>query len=125
MHRSQALIYRAEQRALQRRLAAARLVDPGHEMTERDAEKLSNVNTFLAKATASVLDLEVAREKTRLATDTDTLIEQLRYEFTLAARSFTDDEITILARNLKPEAFSVIDRVRAERFGAGEWKEAA
>ena len=90
-------------------------------MSATDAEKLSNINTFLKSATQAVLDLNAARDKLRASTSTDVLLDQLRHEFAIAAKTFTDDELVILARGLKPEAFAVIDRERAKRFGDGEW----
>lgn len=52
---------------------------------------------------------------------TEVLVARLRHEFTLAAGTFDETDMEILARNLSPEAWVVLDRVRAERFGAGQW----
>ena len=46
--------------------------------------------------------------------DPDALEQQLRTEFARAAASFTRDDLELLARNLRPDAWDVLDRVRAE-----------
>jgi hypothetical protein len=117
MHRQQAKLYRDEQSAIRRRLQRSREENAEHEMSAIDAEKLSNINTFLAKATQAMLDLNDARDTLRQSTPTDVLLEQLRHEFAAAAKSFTADELVLLGRNLRREAFDVLDRVRIERFG--------
>lgn len=40
---------------------------------------------------------------------------QVRAEFARAAATFTTEDLELLARNLRPEAWAVLDRVRAER----------
>lgn len=121
MHRRQLKLYAAEQRAIEARLKQRRTTDATFEMTERDASKLASINVFMRTATQSMLDLNDRRDQLRASEQTDVLVAQLRHEFTLAARSFTDDELKILGRNLHPEAFAVLDRVRCDRFGAGQW----
>lgn len=53
---------------------------------------------------------------------TEVLVAQLRHEFAVAAGTFDDADLEILALNLRPEAWAVLDRVRSERFGAGRWE---
>jgi hypothetical protein len=45
---------------------------------------------------------------------TEVLTAQLRHEFADAAGTFDDADLELLARNLKPEAWATLDRVRAE-----------
>lgn len=125
MHRKQAKLYRDEQLAIEARLKRERERNPEYEMTERDERKLTHVNTFLSRATQSILDLNAARDKLQASVPTDTLVVQLRHEFASAARSFTEDELTILASNLPPKAWAVLDRYRAEKLAARAAIEAA
>lgn len=104
-----------------RRLKRLRDENPEFEMSTGDADKLSRINTFLKAATSSVLDLDKARAKVREEANIDVLLVQLRHEFALAAKSFTDDEIVILMRNISAAALPIMDRVRTERFGLGRW----
>lgn len=48
---------------------------------------------------------------------TEVLDAQMRHQFALAAGTFTEADLEILGAGLKPEAWTVLDRIRAERFG--------
>ncbi len=50
---------------------------------------------------------------------TDVLVAQLKHEFTLAAGTFDDADLAILARNLRPEAWATLDRLRVELRAEG------
>jgi hypothetical protein len=120
-HRQQLSLYRAEQRAVQRRIKAARKTNPNAALSQEDAARLTSVTTFLARCTSTLLEIDAARAKVESGLDPDMLLEQLRYEFARAAWSYTDDELVLLARGLKPRAWAVLDRIRCERTGAGQW----
>lgn len=108
MHRTQAVIYRGEQSAMERQLRTKRKIDPDREMTDSESEKLNRINTFLSKSTQAILDLDQARERIRASADTDVLLAQLKHEFIAAARTYTEDE------------WKIIDRVRNEKR-PGRW----
>lgn len=52
---------------------------------------------------------------------TEVLDAQMRHQFALAAGTFTEADLEILGAGLKPEAWAVLDRIRGERFGDGQW----
>lgn len=52
---------------------------------------------------------------------TEVLDAQMRHQFVLAAGTFTESDLEILGRGLSEAAWQMLDRIRGERFGAGEW----
>lgn len=118
-------------------LQAARLVSINHRIGKRldrwlklNPEGLPDadfVETYRYYAAALINLLKEQRERSLVGgpeVPAEVLQAQLRHEFVLAAGSYDEQDLEQLARNLKPEVWAVLDRVRAERFGAGEWKAA-
>ena len=111
MHRRQAAIYRRYQLSLLKRLKDI-ATDPKWMLTEGHNEELQRINQFLKMAVSNVLELEEAKAQLAQNETTDILLAQLRHEFCAAARTFTEDELRLLVRNLPDSSWPTIAEER-------------
>lgn len=103
LHRTQARLYRMQQRQLERRMKAAYEADPLWEMGEIDRMRLSEINRFLGETSTSMVRVSDAAIKATQGLTLEQLKAQAKAEFIRAAWSFTVEE------------WKILDEIRAKR----------
>ena len=103
LHRTQARLYRMQQRQLERRMKSAYEADPLWEMGEGDRLRLVEINKFLGETSTSMVRVSDAAIKATQGLTLEQLKAQAKAEFIRAAWSFTVEE------------WKILDEIRAKR----------
>lgn len=103
LHRTQARLYRMQQRQLERRMKKGYEADPLWEMSEDDRLRLMEINRFLGETSTSMVRVSDAAIKATQGLTLEQLKAQAKAEFIRAAWSFTGEE------------WQILDEIRAKR----------
>lgn len=89
LHRGQARIWRKRQLVLQRRVDA---LAEGEAMPDSLTAELQRIDTFLARSTAAMVNVQEAQEEALAALPTELLEAQLAAEIVAAAKTWTPQQ---------------------------------
>lgn len=102
LHRGQARAYRIAQRSLLRRIdeAVAIADEQGvHWLMPEDMRKeLAEISQFLSKSSSALVQVHDANTKVTAGLSTELLEAQLRSEFVMAAKTFSEEEWGVLEK---------------------------
>ena len=103
LHRTQARLYRMQQRQLERRMKKGYEADALWEMSDEDRLRLMEINKFLGETSTSMVRVSDAAIKATQGLTLEQLKAQAKAEFIRAAWSFTGEE------------WRILDEIRAKR----------